>query len=204
MSYPIFVQGRRIYVRTGSRTQTVNVCTSDNEAGSYEVVYRLHGLRVQLEQVRACMSLADLETWLRALGAVDEGPRQPDVPTRMPSAPAPPAVYFGTSATLVSSTVPGNARPFTSRRVLVLGHSYVVAALVRERVVALGGEVAMKLTQRVTDVICLPDVRSDDVRVLRASSWGLPVLSMADLALLESGLATPTDRTAEAKTPVGS
>jgi hypothetical protein len=37
-------------------------------------------------------------------------------------------------------------------------------------------------------VICLPDVREDDPRRLKALAWRLPVLTTADLVLLENGL----------------
>jgi hypothetical protein len=168
MSYPIFIQGRRVYLRTGARTQTVNVCTALNRAGSYEVVYRLHGTRVTADQVRATATLAALESWLHSLGAVDEGAR---LHVERPAAQQSPA-----------------APTLLGRRVLVLGHSFVTTALVRERVAILSAEVAAKLTRTVTDVICLPDVREDDPRRLKALAWGLPVLTTADLVLLENGL----------------
>ena len=36
-----WLNGRRVIVRTGTKSQTVNVCTRQNAPGEYEAVYRL-------------------------------------------------------------------------------------------------------------------------------------------------------------------
>jgi hypothetical protein len=61
------INGRRIKVRTGTRSQTVNICTSDNVHGVYDSVVRLRPPSITEETLRRARftSIEDLVTFLR-------------------------------------------------------------------------------------------------------------------------------------------
>lgn len=71
--------------------------------------------------------------------------------------------------------------PLAGRRVLILGGPHPVAAEVRERVTAAGGQAAANLTASVTDVVALPGAQRDR-RWSTASAAGLVVLDPDTLA----------------------
>ncbi|MBN1173561.1 MAG: hypothetical protein JXA67_15430 [Micromonosporaceae bacterium] len=78
-------------------TQTVNVCTEQNERGWYEHIYRISQPNpfVASEQVAANRTLAELDAWLLGLGAAYEGSRRGgsggdrSTPRTIPAVPAP-------------------------------------------------------------------------------------------------------------------
>src|SRR6266705_2626075 len=75
----IYVQGRRVFHRMGRRTQTVNVCTAENQQGIYERVFRLDSrVPITAEQIGAKASLDQLSSWLLEAGATPEGSRTLD------------------------------------------------------------------------------------------------------------------------------
>ena len=76
------INGRDIYVDTGSKSQTVKICDCQNIRGQYESYFRINGQpqrtthEMEAELLRRAAqagSLGDIEDWLRdELGAVDE------------------------------------------------------------------------------------------------------------------------------------
>lgn len=74
---PATIEGRKIYLVTGTLSQTVNICTGMNRQGYYQSVLRLRPPRLTLNDIDRHDTLADLGTFLQGLGAVDEGPREP-------------------------------------------------------------------------------------------------------------------------------
>jgi hypothetical protein len=77
------VDGRRVIVRTGMKSQTVRVCTPQNTPGEYEAVYRLHILSaIAAADVPEMADLNALRTWLvETRNARQEEPSgQPVVP----------------------------------------------------------------------------------------------------------------------------
>jgi hypothetical protein len=74
------VEGRQIYVTSGKNSQTVNVCTSENERGRYDSVFRLTppvaGLERRLVE-RGFSSIQSLVDSLIEDGAASEGGRTP-------------------------------------------------------------------------------------------------------------------------------
>lgn len=76
MAASIYVEGRRVFHRRGGRTQTVNICTSENRQGIYENVFRLDSRTpITAGQISSRASLDELTSWLLKLGARSEGPR---------------------------------------------------------------------------------------------------------------------------------
>jgi hypothetical protein len=71
-----WLNNRRVIVRTGTRSQTVNVCTRQNVLGKYEAVYRLPILSaIEAADVPEVEDLHALETWLvETRNALPEGP----------------------------------------------------------------------------------------------------------------------------------
>jgi hypothetical protein len=60
-----WLNGRRVIVRTGTKSQTVNVCTRRNAPGEYEVVYRLPILSaIAASDVPEMADLRAFGTWL--------------------------------------------------------------------------------------------------------------------------------------------
>ncbi|TCJ34609.1 hypothetical protein [Parafrankia sp. BMG5.11] len=86
------VAGRRVFVITGPKTQTINVCYPANRRGEYEVRYRLPAVaRIAAEDLPELASLAALEDWLlSARSAQAESPSGAPIP--LPSVPATTAV----------------------------------------------------------------------------------------------------------------
>jgi len=78
-----WLNGRRVIVRTGTKSQTINVCTRQNARGEYEAVYRLPILSaITASDVPEMADLHAFGTWLvETRNAVLEGPSgQPVVP----------------------------------------------------------------------------------------------------------------------------
>ena len=78
-----WLNGRRVIVRTGTKSQTVNVCTRQNAPGEYEAVYRLPILSaIAAPDVPEMADLHAFGTWLvETRNALLEGPSgQPVVP----------------------------------------------------------------------------------------------------------------------------
>ncbi|GIE85448.1 hypothetical protein SAMN06264365_10569 [Actinoplanes regularis] len=74
-----------VHVRTGPKTQTVNICTEANRKGIYESVYELDVReKVTDDQVARRSDLADLRAWLESLGGFDRGPRGGEPPAGRP------------------------------------------------------------------------------------------------------------------------
>lgn len=74
-----------VYVSTGSKTQTVNICTEVNRRTIYESVYELDiRQKVTEEQVAQRNDLAELRAWLESLGGFDRGPRGDEAPAGQP------------------------------------------------------------------------------------------------------------------------
>lgn len=70
-----WVNGRRVKISRGTKSQTVNICTTANEVGSYEMTYRLPpDVDVTTSELE---SLADVDALVRWLGS-HRG--QPEVP----------------------------------------------------------------------------------------------------------------------------
>ena len=91
------VEHRRIFLVKGARSQTVNVCTPDNQRGRYQNVFRLSASApVSEADIASHTTLAALEEMLLERGGHDEGPRDADVPTETPrTPPTVPAVQLG-------------------------------------------------------------------------------------------------------------
>jgi hypothetical protein len=78
-----WLHDRRVIVRTGTKSQTVNVCTPENAPGEYEAVYRLPILSaIAAPDVPEMADLHAFGTWLvETRNALLEGPSgQPVVP----------------------------------------------------------------------------------------------------------------------------
>ena len=78
-----WLNDRRVIVRTGTKSQTVNVCTRQNAPGEYEAVYRLPLLSaIAAADVPAMADLHAFGTWLvETRNALLEGPSgQPVIP----------------------------------------------------------------------------------------------------------------------------
>ena len=78
-----WLNDRRVIVRTGTKSQTVNVCTRQNAPGEYEAVYRLPILSaIAAPDVPETADLHAFGTWLvETRNALLEGPSgQPVVP----------------------------------------------------------------------------------------------------------------------------
>jgi hypothetical protein len=78
-----WLDDRRVIVRTGTKSQTVNVCTPENAPGEYEAVYRLPILSaIAAADVPEMADLQAFGTWLvETRNALLEGPSgQPAVP----------------------------------------------------------------------------------------------------------------------------
>jgi hypothetical protein len=78
-----WLNDRRVIVRTGTKSQTVNVCTRQNAPGEYEAVYRLPILSaIAAPDVPEMADLHAFGTWLvETRNALLEGPSgQPVVP----------------------------------------------------------------------------------------------------------------------------
>ena len=85
------IEGCRIFLVTGSRSQTVNVCTPDNQRGRYQQVFRLPvSASVSETDVAAHVTLPSLEGMLLERGARDEGPRDAGGP--VPQTPRVPPI----------------------------------------------------------------------------------------------------------------
>ncbi len=69
------VAGRRVEITRERKSQTVSVCTSANQLGSYQIVYRL-GLDVAVTtaELGELPHLDALDIWLLARGAIAELP----------------------------------------------------------------------------------------------------------------------------------
>jgi ADP-ribosylglycohydrolase len=68
----VYVEGRRVYVVTGSSSQTVNICSAANVRSRYEWIYRLRGATVTKAEVAAHATLDSLRNWLVQRSAVLE------------------------------------------------------------------------------------------------------------------------------------
>ena len=69
------VAGRTVTVRTGRKSQTVNICTPRQVVGDYEAIYRLP-IRSAIEdpgEIPEVATLAEFATWLTARNGVPEG-----------------------------------------------------------------------------------------------------------------------------------
>ena len=65
-----FVAGRRVVHARGSSTQTINICTPQNERGTYEEIHRLPiGVPVTLTEIAEMADLEALRTWLASRNA---------------------------------------------------------------------------------------------------------------------------------------
>jgi hypothetical protein len=91
MSY-IAIEGRRVYLVSGAKTQTVRVCTEANERGVWAHEFRL-GIdqRVTSTQVARHSRIAELSGWLLGLGARIEASGPSAAGTgRLPTTTTPP------------------------------------------------------------------------------------------------------------------
>jgi citrate lyase beta subunit len=68
---PVHVGGRKVYLKQGRTTQTVNICDQVNQWGQYDETYVVRGSQdfVDMEQVAAFNTVQDLENWLGTRGA---------------------------------------------------------------------------------------------------------------------------------------
>lgn len=69
------VAGRTVTVRTGRKSQTVNICTPRQVVGDYEAIYRLP-IQSAIEdpgEIPEVATLAEFETWLTARNGAPEG-----------------------------------------------------------------------------------------------------------------------------------
>src|SRR6266700_205411 len=69
------VAGRTVTVRTGRKSQTVNICTPRQVVGDYEAIYRLP-IQSAIEdpgEIPEVATLAEFATWLTARNGVPEG-----------------------------------------------------------------------------------------------------------------------------------
>src|SRR3984957_6712471 len=69
------VAGRTVTVRTGRKSQTVNICTPRQVVGDYEAIYRLP-IQSAIEdpgEIHEVATLAEFATWLTARNGVPEG-----------------------------------------------------------------------------------------------------------------------------------
>ncbi len=83
------VAGRRVKVVRGTKSQTINVCTSANEIGVYDVTYRLRpDIEVTTADLAGLADLPALDAWALAQGGDPEVPGQPGAPAVL-SVPAP-------------------------------------------------------------------------------------------------------------------
>jgi hypothetical protein len=70
------VEDREVFIKMRTVTQTVNICTEQNQRGWYEHVFRLDRERfVTAADVGALPTLHALKDWLLARDAIDEGAR---------------------------------------------------------------------------------------------------------------------------------
>lgn len=71
-SFDLQIDGRLVRVATGEKTQTVNICTSENDPGRYEVTYVLDDRSQYLfpKNVGACSSLDSLIRVVLSRGGV--------------------------------------------------------------------------------------------------------------------------------------
>jgi hypothetical protein len=69
------VAGRTVTVRTGRKSQTVNICTPRQVIGDYEAIYRLpiHSAIEDPGEIPEVTTLAEFATWLTARNGVSEG-----------------------------------------------------------------------------------------------------------------------------------
>lgn len=82
------VDGRRVKIVRGVKSQTVNICTSANEIGRYEVTYRLApDVDVTADELVELADLEALKAWLLARDGEPEVPGKPGSPA-MPGVPA--------------------------------------------------------------------------------------------------------------------
>jgi len=93
----LVVEDRRIFLFRGARSQTVNVCTPDNQRGRYQSVFRLPAsIPIRVADIAKHTTLAGLEEMLIEHGGHDEGPRDAGRSTGTPrTAPTVPAVQLG-------------------------------------------------------------------------------------------------------------
>lgn len=115
------IEDRQVFLVTGTRSQTVNVCTADNRRGRYQHVFRLplSGV-VTPADIDSRHTLAELREFLLHHGARDEGPRNADgPPTVTPHIPP---------ATASAAPHPDDA--WLARAVRTTGHA--IDALVTE------------------------------------------------------------------------
>ena len=110
------------------------------------------------------------------LGTVAAGTAKPD-----PSTTAARRATARMTAPVAPTGPRRPAGPLAGRRVLILGGPHPVAAEVRERVSAAGGQAAANLTASVTDVVALPGAERDR-RWATATAAGLTVLDPDSLA----------------------
>ena len=106
--------GRRVIVRTGTKSQTVNVCTRRNAPGEYEAVYRLPVLSaIAASDVPEMADLHAFGIWLvETRNALLEGPSgRPAVPGAAVSVSAADEAWLRVAAGLIHKewpeTVPG-------------------------------------------------------------------------------------------------
>lgn len=89
----LLVQGRLVVVITGSKTQTVNICTRANLKAVYRSRFRLRGTHIitDMNELFAKKTLADLVAFLLARQGVDElrKPPGPPPPLQRPPISAP-------------------------------------------------------------------------------------------------------------------
>jgi hypothetical protein len=72
------VAGRRVKIVRGPKSQTVNICTAENEIGRYEITYRLSPhVDVAAAELAEVADLEALKAWLLARDAEPELPAQP-------------------------------------------------------------------------------------------------------------------------------
>lgn len=92
----MIVDGRKVYIGNGPKTQTVRVCDANNRRGVYDWVVRLFPpMRVTEAEVAARPSVADLVDWLKSekRGEVEREPPDEPGPSLPPAEPvAPPTV----------------------------------------------------------------------------------------------------------------
>jgi len=83
------VAGRRVFVTTGPKTQTINVCYPANRRGEYEVRYRLPAVaRIAAEDLLELASLAALGDWLLSARSAQLLDGSSGVSVPLPSVPA--------------------------------------------------------------------------------------------------------------------
>jgi hypothetical protein len=116
---PVTVEDRHIYIRTGQKSQTVNVCNPSNQRGDYDYIIRLFPPDfVTDSEVGARTTIVDLIDWLkRAKNGEVEKPLPDDGDADAPAvigADAPEDDWLRQAVSMVEESLDGLLREFLS------------------------------------------------------------------------------------------